>query len=330
MTRREVLILPPRFHAQGPHWDMLRAAGFEVRLPVAGRSLAQACALAEAIGDAEAVIAGSEPFTRQVLEHARKLRVIVRSGVGFDNIDLAAADERRIVVATTPGVNHLSVAEHALAMLLALARGFPRRDREMRRGGPWKRAPVPRLAGRTLGIIGLGRIGKALADKVSGLGLKLLAYDPFPDREFAARHRIALVGFEELLGASDLVSLHLPLSEQTRGLVCRRTLGLMKPGAILVNTARGELVREEDLREALLEGRLAGAGLDVFAEEPLPPGHFLLEMDNVLLSPHVAGFDDVSYREAKAAIARITIDLAQGRWPEECVVNLRGVTDWKW
>ena len=325
-----VLIAHPRLRGPGPHMEILRAGGFEIRLPPADCDLMQPDVLAATLGDAESVIAATEPFTREVIARASRLRVIARSGVGYDAIDVAAADERRIAVTITPGTNEHSVAEHALAMLLALARGFPERDQQVRRGGPWKKLPLRRLAGQTLGIIGLGRIGKALATRVWGLGLTLLACEPFPDRKFVAQHRIELVSFEELLRRSDLISLHLPLVPETRGLINRATLALMKPGAILVNTARGGLIVEEDLCAALGERRLAAAGLDVFVEEPMPLDHPLLQLDNVLLSPHVAGLDDESNRDSQIMVAQVLVDLAQGRWPAECVVNLRGVSDWKW
>jgi phosphoglycerate dehydrogenase-like enzyme len=310
--------------------EILRSAGFEIRLPPAGADMTKADVLAANLGDTESVIAATEPFTREVIMGAGRLRVIARSGVGYDAIDVAAADERGIAVTTTPGTNEHSVAEHALAMLLALSRGFPRRDLQVRRGEFSKKAPLPRLAGRTLGIVGLGRIGKALGTRVSGLGLKVLAYEPYPDPAFVAERGIELVTFEELLRRSDFVSLHLPLTAETEGLINRRALALMKPGAILVNTARGGLVVEEDLSAALTEGRLAAAGLDVFVEEPPSADNPLLQLDNVLLSPHIAGLDDDSHYDSQVMVARVLVDLAQGRWPAECVVNLRGVSGWRW
>lgn len=325
-----VLIAHPRLRSDGPHTAILREGGFEIRLPPAECDLMKSQILAANLGDVESVIAATEPFTREVISRASRLRVIARCGVGYDAIDVAAADQRAIAVTTTPGTNEHSVAEHALAMLLALSRGFPRRDLQVRRGEPWTKVALPRLAGQTLGIVGLGRIGKALATRVAGLGLTVLAYEPAPDREFVARLGIELVSFEELLRRSDLISLHLPLTSETRGLLNQKTLALMKPGAILVNTARGGLVVEEDLHAALTEGRLAAAGLDVFVEEPTSPDNPLLGLENVLVSPHVAGLDEQSDRDSQIMVARVLVDLAHGRWPAECVVNLRGVTGWKW
>jgi phosphoglycerate dehydrogenase-like enzyme len=329
MAMPNVLITHPRLRGPGPHLDILRSGGFEVRLPPADCDLMKAAVLAEQVGDAQSVLAGTEPFTRAVIARATRLRVIARCGVGYDAIDVEAAEEHGIAVTITPGTNEHSVAEHALAMLLALSRGFPLRDRQVRRG-EWRKVALPRLAGQTLGIVGLGRIGKALAGRVVGLDVRILVYEPYPDREFVKRHSIELTSLEDLLRRSDFVSLHLPLAAQTRGLINHKTLALMKPRAILVNTARGGLVVEQDLYEALRSGRLAAAGLDVFHDEPVPQDHPLLELDNVLVSPHVAGLDEQSDRDSQRMVARVLVDLAHGRWPADCIVNLRGVSNWKW
>ena len=330
MTAHSVVIVPPLMHPEGPHTALLSAAGFDIRRSPLGADIARPESLAAIIGDAEAALVGTEPYTRAVIASAPRLRAIVRFGAGYDAIDLAAADARGIAVATTPGTNHEAVAEHALAMLLALARGFPRRDFMVRRGEPWTKRPMPRLAGRTLGLLGLGRIAQALVRRIGGLQLRILAHARRPDREFAARHGVELATREEVLRRSDVLSLHLPLTAETRNLINGATLALMRPGAILINTSRGGLVDERALQAALVDGRLAGAGLDVFAVEPPAPDNPLLCLDNVLLSPHVGGLDTESYGDLQTMAARIVIDLAEGRWPDGCVVNLRGVKGWRW
>ena len=330
MSGRTVLIVPPLMHPEGPHTALLCAAGFEVRRPPQGFNERQPERLGTILGDVDAVMVGTEPYTCEVLNAAPRLRAIVRFGAGYDAIDLKVADERGIAVATTPGTNHEAVAEHTLAMLLALARGFPHRDLMVRRGEPWQKIPMPRIAGRTLGILGLGRIAKALIRRLGGLQLSILAYTPRPDRAFAAEHGIQLATFEDVLRQSDFLSLHLPLTAETRNLINGPTLALMKPGAILVNTSRGGLVDEQALHAALADGRLAGAGLDVFASEPPDPNNPLLKLDNVLLSAHIAGLDNESYRDLQVMAASIVIDLSEGRWPDDCVVNLRGIKDWRW
>lgn len=327
---RSVLIVPPILYPEGPHTRLLSAAGFDIRTPPRDADLAKPQELATLLADVDAAIVGTERYPRDVILGAPRLRVIVRCGVGYDAIDLQAADERGIAVAATPGINHEAVAEHALAMLLALARGFPRRDFTVRRGEPWTKTPMPRIAGRTLGLVGLGRSARALVGRIGGLQLRIIAHAPRPDRDFAAEHGIELASLEEVLRRSDFVSLHLPLIPETRDLIDARRLALMKPSAILVNTSRGGLVDERALHAALADGRLAGAGLDVFAQEPPAPDNPLLRLDNVLLSPHIAGMDDESYDDLRTMVARIVIDLAEGRWPHDCVVNLRGVTDWRW
>jgi D-3-phosphoglycerate dehydrogenase len=325
-----VLLAHPGYRSDGPHRAILEENGFELRLPPDGADLSREQEFAAALAGCEATIAGTEPYTALLLEHAPQLRAIARSGVGYDAIDLAAADARGIAVTTTPGTNEHSVAEHALAMLLAIARGFPERDRQVRRGGPWHRRAGPRLAGKTLGILGLGRIGRALATRARGLELHVLAYEPYPDNAFVAQWEIELVPLDELVQRSDFVSIHAPLSDQTRGLFDRETISQMKPGAMLVNTSRGGIVNEEDLAAALRGGRLAAAALDVFEFEPLPTDSPLLELDNLLLSPHLAGLDEQSAHDAAVMVARTLVDLHEGRWPAGCVVNLNGVEDWKW
>jgi phosphoglycerate dehydrogenase-like enzyme len=326
----EVLITHPRLIPEGPHQPILREAGFEIRLPPPDVDTMRAEVLAELVGDAEAAIAGMEPYNRAVLDGAPHLRVIARCGVGYESVDVAACDERAIAVTTTPGTNHHSVAEHALAMMLALSRGFPQRDLVVRRSQPWKKVSLPRFAGSTVGIIGLGRIGRALAMRLPGLQVTALAYEPFPDEEFVQKHNVELTGLEELLRRSDYISLHVPVTPETQGLINRETLANMKRSAILVNTARGALIDEDALLDALSSGQLAGAGLDVLQQEPPSADHPLLQQDNVLFSPHAAGMDTQSHRDSCIMVANTLVHLHQGPWPVDCAVNLKGVTDWKW
>lgn len=330
MTAQTALIVPPLMHPEGPHTALLRAAGFEVRRLPDGVDSFRPEELGRLLADVDAVLAGTEPYTRDVLARAPRLRVIVRFGVGYDAIDLTAADAQGIAVATTPATNHEAVAEHTLAMIMALARGFPRRDLMVRRGDPWQKLPLPRLAGRRLGLIGLGRIARSLVRKLPGLELHVLAHSRNPDPAFAAAHAIELTTLDGLLERSDIVSLHVPVTPATRRMVDEGFLARMKRGAILVNTSRGALVDEQALHRALAGGHLAAAGLDVFAAEPPPRDHPLLQLDNVLLSPHVAGLDEVSYRDLQTMAAHVVIDLSQGRRRPDCVVNLKDAPDWRW
>ncbi len=314
---------------KAPCLQMLRQAGFEIVQPHPQDDLNDPQVLRRWVQQVEAVLASVEPYTQEVME-GTPLRVIARLGVGYDAIDLQAATRLGVVVTITPGTNEHSVAETTLALILGVLRGLPGRYKQIQRG-QWVREPLPRLAGKTVGLIGLGRIGKAVAWRCRALQTQVLAYDPWADAQWAQEHQVRLCSsLEELLRHSDIVSLHCPATEETQHLINRQSLALMKPGAVLINTARGSLVDEQALIEALRSGHLGGAGLDVFEQEPLPTDSPLLEMDNVLLLPHVAGLDQESVRDMANLAAQCVIDLYEGRWPEHCVVNRDLGPGWKW
>ncbi len=314
---------------EGPHFELLTSAGFEVLPGNRELNYWDQNQLISELTDCVAVVAGVEPYTAEVLKALPALRVIARTGVGYDTIDLDYCDKAGIVVSTTPGVNHHAVAEHTIALLMAVARGFPDRDQLVRKG-TWVRFNTPRVMGSTLGLIGLGRIGKAVATRAIGLGMNVIAYDPYPDQEFLAQHQIQSVPLEELWPKSDYVSLHLPSGPATDRIINRETLSQMKPGAVLINTARGSLVNENDLCEAIRSGHLRGAGLDVFETEPLPLDSPLLELDRVLLSGHLAGLDEQSQDDMLTMCAQTIISLHRGEWPAFCIQNLKECNDWSW
>ncbi len=313
----------------GPHFELLREAGFACDVVDRSLNLWDEAVLAQALQGYQAVLAGSEPYTPAVLAANPQVRVLSRYGVGFDAINLAECDARKIVVATTPGVNHHAVAEHAVAMLMAVARGFPACDLEVRRG-VWSRTARPRVMGSTLGLIGLGRIGQAVATRALGLGMTVLAYDPFPPTGFLQQHAVRSVDLNELLAASGFISLHLPAGPATRHMINAESIAQMQDGVVLINTSRGPLVDEGALIEALHSGKVRAAGLDVFETEPLPDSNPLLKMENVLLSGHVAGLDRESHEDTCRMAAQTIITLSQGSWPQACIQNLKGVADWKW
>ena len=232
-------------------------------------------------------------------------------------------------MAITPSGNHEAVAEHAMALLLALTRSLLRQNQEVRRG-TWNRAPLLPLRGRTLGLIGMGRIGKSVALRAAQFRLRLFAYGPLPDVAFAHTHGIEVVDLDTLLEQADYVTLHLPLTPATKGLINRKTLSRMKRGSLLINTSRGGLVVEEDLLSALQSGHLSGAGLDVFNQEPLSSGHPLLRLENVLVTPHVAGVDHQSAIDMAVQAAQNIIDLYHGQWPEGSIVNPAIQPGWQW
>jgi D-3-phosphoglycerate dehydrogenase len=236
-------------------------------------------------------IAGLDTIDRAALESADRLKVIARYGTGVDNIDLVAALEKGIIVTNTPGANAASVAELALGLMLALARQIPEAAAATREG-KWPRLAGSSLEGKTVGIIGLGAIGRHLARRLEGFDCRIVAHDPIMDTGFARRHHIELHPLDEVLRQADFVSLNLPLTPETRRIVDSGFLAAMKPGAYLVNTARGEVVDESALLEALRSGHLRGAALDAFSCEPPDPNHPLLSLPQVIATPHIGAQTD--------------------------------------
>lgn len=244
----------------------------------------------ERLKDADAVIniRSSVQFSRAVLEACPRLKVLSVWGTGVDHVDLPAAAELGITVSNTPGYGAPYVAEHALTLALAVSRQIVQSDRHIREGG-WTRGFINELYGKTLGVVGTGAIGRRMIELGQAIGMNVIAWTLHPSPERAAQYGVEFVTLEELLRQSDVVSLHLALSHQTEKLIGPQQLALLKPTAILVNTARGAVVDEPALLEVLEQGKIAGAGLDVFEAEPLPAGHPFTRLDNVVLSPHAGG-----------------------------------------
>jgi D-3-phosphoglycerate dehydrogenase len=249
--------------------------------------------LSESIRDADAlVIRSATKVTAELLESAARLRAIGRAGVGVDNVDLEAATRRGIVVMNTPGGNATAVAEHTLALLLALARHVPQADASLKQGR-WEKKKLEgiELRGKTLGLVGLGKIGTEVARLARALEMDVLAYDPYVSALVAREQQVRLAGFEDVLKQSDFLSLHASSTPETRHLINAKTLALAKPGVRIVNCARGELIDESALLAALESGQVAGAGLDVFEKEPpaTPEAQRLVTHANVVTTPHIAG-----------------------------------------
>jgi glyoxylate reductase len=243
---------------------------------------------------------------REALEAASRLRVIAQCGVGLDHIDLALASERGVAVCNTPNLQDAAVAEMTLAMLFALARNLAFNDRFVR-DGQWAKgqAPLARdIRGKRLGLIGMGGVGRTVARSAAALGMDVVYNKRSRDTDMEAQGFVRHVDRDELLRTSDFVSLHLPLTEGTRGLLGRSELASMKPGSFLINTARGAIIDEEALIEALERGPLAGAGLDAMVEEPLPLNHPLCRLPNVILQPHASG----ATHETRRAMEELTVD----------------------
>jgi D-3-phosphoglycerate dehydrogenase len=297
--------------------DLLREAGFEVRHTVA----ATPDEVAAAAAGATAILTGDAPVTASVLDAAQEVRIVATVTAGTDQVDLDAARERGVWVANVPDAYTEDVAAHALAMMLSLLRQLPRYDRHVRAGG-WDALEGPRPARPselTLGVVGLGRIGSRLAALARPLFGRLLGHDPAAP----APEGVEPVALEALLAGSDVVSLHLPITGDTRGLVDRRRLESMRPGAVLVNVSRGGLIDEPALLDALDSGRLAGAALDVLAQEPPSAGAPLLRHPLVLLSPHAAFLSAASEREGVARQAANVAAWARDGRPLSVVVEGR-------
>jgi D-3-phosphoglycerate dehydrogenase / 2-oxoglutarate reductase len=326
---KKVLIAPMTLaDLGGPYADLLSGAGFEMVYPKRPHQLSEDELLQELNGTC-AALAGSEPYTRRVFSAHPTLRVIARAGVGYDAVDVAAATQHGVAVAIAPGTNQDAVAEHTFALILALAKNVAFQHPAVK-AGQWPRQANLPLRGRVLGIAGLGRIGKAVALRGEVFGMRLLCYEPFPDRKFARDHGVTLVPLEQLLRESDYLTLHVPLMPESRYMINRQTLALMKPTAFLINTARGGLVNEADLADALKSKRLAGAGIDVFEQEPPVKNHAFFGLDNVVLTPHAAGVDLQSRDDMALSAANAIVALSKGEWPAEQIVNPEVQAKFRW
>lgn len=266
------------------------------------------------------------PITREALESAPRLKLVQVLGAGCDGVDLVAAKENGVAVATTGGANARSVAEHAMALILAVYRRLAYADRALRSGcwlqADFYRGGVFELSGKTLGMVGLGHVGQELAGMAAGFGLRKLYYQRHPlpaERERALG--VSYTALEELFATSDIVSLQIPLTSETKGLAGRKQLALMKKGAVLINISRGGVLDQQALIEGLAQGQIAGAGLDVFAQEPLEPDSALLQLDNVVLTPHVAGAAQESVRRTFEVSFDNFVHLAAGEPLTNVVVD---------
>lgn len=286
MTVHRVLISCPQMQRYaGDYAETLAAHSIEVDLPPVVQQLGES-ELIEIIDRYDGVIAGDDEFTSAVLDRATQLRVISKWGVGIDNIDLEAAHARGIKVTNTPGTFGDEVADVVVGYLVMLTRQLHRIDAGTR-AGDWLKLEGSSLAGKTLGIIGLGSIGLALARRAQAMGMRVTGFEiSAPHREAARAIGVATTTLEEVLPEADFVSLNCPLTATNRHMIGAAQLGSMKPGAYLINTARGPLVDEDALVSALESGHIAGAALDVFETEPLPPGSRLREFDQVILGAH--------------------------------------------
>ncbi len=313
----EVVVTWPGYDIDGPtSGRLLREAGLSIRLEpkLGARTSTEVIGL---LRDAVAVIASNDPFSADVFDACPDLKVIARTGVGVDAIDVPAATRAGVVIATAPGTNEETVADHTLALMLALVRRLAEHDQSLRERR-WDRAgsiTPGDLVGATVGVIGSGTIGRGVIRRVLAFGSRVLVSDPALTSPPAGTE---LVTLHELLSESDVVTLHVPLLDQTRDLIGSRELALMRPTAVLVNASRGGVVDETALAEALRNGRLAAAGLDVFAEEP-PFDSELLDLPNVIVTPHVAGISHRAIAAMNEVATKSVIAVLRGEMPRNVV-----------
>jgi D-3-phosphoglycerate dehydrogenase / 2-oxoglutarate reductase len=274
-------------------------------------------AITAAAREADALLVTYAPVGADIIDELQRCRIIARFGIGVDNVDIGAATQKGIVVTRVPDYCIDEVSDHALALLLALARKVTEAN-EAVQAGKWSVssvAPLRRLRGRTLGLVGFGQIPRTLAPKAQAFGLRVIAYDPYIAEALAAEQDVELVSLEELLQHSAYISVHAPLTEETLHMFNANTLRQMQPGALLVNTARGPLVDEEALVGALDEGHLGGAALDVLPHEPLDPNSPLLGRADIILTPHVAFYSEEALRELQSKAAQEVASVLTGQAP---------------
>ena len=302
-----------------PDVELERAILEQASLEVTDAPRSDEATLSALASDSDAIMTCFAQVTPAIIASAPGLKVIARYGVGVDNIAVDTATARGIPVTYVPDYCVAEVAEHALGLLMALARGVVRYDRSVKQRA-WDlgvAAPLRRVEGRTLGLIGCGRIGRRLADQALGLGMRVLVYDANPAAvQAAVAAGLTGAALHEVVAKADFLSLHLPLTAATRGFIGESILRQMKPTACLINTARGALVDTDALARALRERWIAGAALDVLPQEPPPADNPLLDLDNIVLTPHVAFYSEESLRALRQRTARAVVDALAGRAPE--------------
>ncbi len=317
MNRFTVVVTDSAFPSLDIERSVLGAVGAHLTLLQATREED----LFPAVKDADGLLVCYAPVTQRVIERAVKCRVIARYGIGVDNVDLQAAATRGIVVTNVPDYCIEEVSDHAFALVLACARRVVHLDRLVHTGR-WDSKdalPIRRLQGQVLGLVGFGKIPRRVAAKAAGVGLTSIAFDPFVDAATCAAHGARKVDLSTLLAEADFVSVHAPLTAQTRGLIGEAELRQMKPTAFLMNTARGPVVSEDALVRALEAGWIAGAALDVVETEPPPPTHPLMTLPQVLLTPHVAFYSQESMQELQRKAAEEVARVLTGHPPHYAV-----------
>lgn len=275
--------------------------------------------LKEIVPDIDGVVAGVDTWDENVFMLAPNLKAIARFGVGVDNIDLEAAKKRGIIVCNSPGINSSAVAEQAAALILCAVRRIPEMNSAVRKG-EWPRPMFHELKSRTVGLLGFGAIARNLAERLAGFHPQIIAYDKYPNMAEAERLNVRMVSQEEVLKQSDIISIHLPATPETKHLICRETIEQMKDGAYLINTARGSIVCEKDAADALAGGKLAGFATDVFETEPIDLSGPLFEMPNYIATPHVSAETYENCEQTSIVTAKALLAVFQGKEPDNRLV----------
>lgn len=294
----------------GDHHALLESTGAEI---VRDRGPLPESRMLELAGEFDAFLCGDDEITQAVIDKSLpRLKVIAKYGIGVDKIDVAYATEKGIPVSFCPGVNHTTVAEHVFMLLLAISKNLMEQANTTASGG-WKRMTGHEIMGKTIGIIGLGRIGREVAIRAKAFGMKCVGYDVYWPEEFAAEYGVErAAGVTELLQISDIVSLHTNLTEETRDLICSESIKAMKDGAVLINCGRGELTNTADIAAALESGKLAGYGADVLDQEPPPANHPLLGARNCIITPHVGSRTYESVQRQAGMATQNLVNLLKG------------------
>ena len=275
--------------------------------------------LKEIVEDIDGVVVGVDDWNEDVFKLAPKLKGMARFGVGVDNIDLNAAKEHGIIVCNSPGINYSAVAEQAVALLLSLIRNIPEMNRAVRKG-EWPRPMFHELKSRTIGFLGFGAIARNVAQRLAGFGPEMIAYDKYPNQEAADKLGVRLVSQEEVLKESDIISIHLPATDETKHLINKETIQQMKDGVYIVNTARGSIVNEADMAGALESGKAAGFGTDVFEHEPIDLSGPLFKYDNYIATPHVSAETFENCETTSVVTAKALLAVFEGKEPENRLV----------
>ena len=308
-----ILTTPRSFAGCEVAQNLLRQAGHEVRVKEPPKPY-KAEELKELIRGVDALIAGLDEVSQEVIEAgAPTLKIIARNGAGYDKVDLAAANKQGIAVTTTPAMNSIAVAELAASLMTGLSRQIHRMDATIR-SGSWSRVLGHELYGKTIGVLGTGAIGSHLIRICHGFGMNVLAYDLYPKQELVDRYDVKYTNLDEIYRKSDYLSLHLPASDETHQMINRETINKMKSSIYLINTARGDLVNEEDLYDALKEKRIRGAGLDAFMQEPFTNSRFYT-LENVLMTPHSGAYTAESVEQTLVTAAEEVLRVLAGSKP---------------